>query len=103
MTKRKPPTIYTCISDDDADSRVIRWSTDPRALDSLPTNAFPTPKLVSESRVAFVFDDCDPDEYWSRSCRGRLRSRHEAGLWCGQYADNDNGGDGALWLVGDIE
>lgn len=70
-----PDAVYTCVSEPDEGSEVvIRYSTDPNALDSLPTCCDPPPELVSQSRIAFQYFDPEVDTEvvmdLARSCRG---------------------------------
>ena len=105
MPRKPPPTIYTCIAEPNGSGDVVvRWSCDPDALDSTPTTYHPSAKMVSESRVAFVYDDGDNyDDAWSISCRCTEGIADDGGLYAvAMYRvgrTKDNGAAGAIWLV----
>jgi hypothetical protein len=107
-TVEKPLIIYTCVSEDTIDDvpgvAVIRWSTDPTALDSLPTPHGDQKHPVSKSRVAFAYCDEPRDDLcWLMSCRGRLGANEWGSKSICRYTfdmveEEDNGALGVLWL-----
>jgi len=100
MSRKPPPTIYTCVAEPgDFGFVVIRWSCDPDALDSVGTMREPPRHLVSKSRVAFVCDGDQNDDGWAISCRcidaGDSPTRYPYEV----LPTRDNGAAGVRWLV----
>jgi hypothetical protein len=95
MSRKPPPTIYTCIAEPNEYGKMaIRWACDPQALDSRPTDYDPPRGMVSRSRVAFLYD-YDDDDGWSISCRCVDARGDRAGLAC----QRETLADALAWLT----